>query len=392
MRARGAPAAICLMLAPSAVAAGDGAQEVATWLTGTFERSDPAAEGSSGTARVVAVAVPKSRIANGALVLYREQASAAKLDVPSSQRFLRLEGDGDAVRLRAFDPKDPLIVRGKWRDPSALALYGANDMRERPGCAILLRKSGDHWEGGTTGAACPSAVRGAATMTTSLVLSKDGFTEWDRGFDEKGRQTWGPLDGGTRFVKRSADAPVDDRLMERPVGKRAGREEPEEGVSAKSKNERPGAGEATPAAGEAKAGGGFSANGKEGSGGGTGAATASSDAALTLASPYSPSKKYTVAEIREADSTRVPLRRIFSLLGIETEGMPARRALAPAVLLVTGRDGYSAAFSVEEALAADGPELDLANSPGIVYPKSQERSVHDVVSIELKLLAENPKP
>jgi hypothetical protein len=219
--ARAAAAAVCLLFVRAGVAAEGRALEVASWLTGTFESDGPAAAGATPEAvRIVIVAVPKSRIANGAFVVYREQAVAPKIDQPFEQRFYRIEEDGDAVRMRAFDPKDPLIVRGKWRDPSVLALYGANDMRERPGCAILLRKSADRWEGATQGAGCPSTRRTAATMTSALKVSRDGFSQWDRGFDEKGRQTWGPTEGGMQFVKRSAAAPVDDKLMERPVGRR----------------------------------------------------------------------------------------------------------------------------------------------------------------------------
>lgn len=335
------------------------------------------------------MAVPKSRIANGALVLYREEAAAPKLDEPSRQRFYRLEEDGEIVRVRAFDPKDPVLVRGKWRDPSALALYGASDLRERPGCTVLLTKKGDLWEGETRGPDCPSTAKSAATMTSSLILAQDGFTLWDRGFDEKGRQTWASPEGGMRFLKRSMNAPVDDKLVERPVGRRAEKSSPAEGeakvkdgISVNGK-EGSGTAGAIPAAGEAKAKGGFSANGREGLSKGA----ASERGALELIGPYSLSKKITIAEIRGGDSTRVPLRRVFDFLGTPTEGTAARRALASAVLVVTGRDGSSAAFSVDEALAADGPELDLKDVPSLISARSPGRAVQDVVSIELKVLA-----
>ena len=223
MKAPGAAAVVGLLLAPPLVADGGRAAEVATRLTGTFELKDQGSEGTPEALRVVVVAVPKSRIANGALVVYREQAAAPRLDEPTQQRFYRLEEDGDTVRMRAFDPKDPILVRGKWRDPSALALYGASDLRERPGCAVLLRKKGDLWEGETPGTDCPSTVKSAATMRTVLILAQDGFTQWDRGFDEKGRQTWMTAEAGMRFLKRSMNAPADDRLVERQVGKRAER-------------------------------------------------------------------------------------------------------------------------------------------------------------------------
>ncbi len=363
------------------MADGGRAAEVAAWLTGTFELKDPGVDGAPVAVRIVIVAVPKSRIANGALVLYREEAAAPKLDEPTRQRFYRLEEDGIAVRMRAFDPKDPVLVRGKWRDPSALALYGASDMRERAGCAVVFKKSGDLWEGETPGTDCPSTVKTATTMTTALILAKDGFTQWDRGFDEKGRQTWTSPQGGMRFVKRSMNAPVDDKLIERSVGRRA--EKAAGKTETATAAETAGTAGAVPVTGEAKAREGFSANGKES----VGAGAAPKWPALELVSPYSPSKKITVTDLRNALSSRASLRKVLPLLGVEAEGTAARRAVASAVLVVTGRDGSVAAFSVDEVLAADDPELDLNDIPSLISPRSPGRAVHDVVSIELKVLA-----
>jgi len=331
--ARPAAAAVCLLFARAAVSAGGGALEVASWLTGTFESDGPAAAGATPEAvRIVVVVVPKSRIANGAPVVYQEQAVTPKLDEPSHQRFYRLEEDGDAVRMRAFDPKDPLIVRGKWRDPSVLALYGSNDMRERPGCAILLRKSADRWEGATQGTGCPSTRRTAATMTSALIVSRDGFIQWDRGFDEKGRQAWGSTESGTRFVKRSAAAPVDDSLQERTTGRRP---------------------EATPVAGGA--------------------------AALTITSPSSPSKKYGLTELRAlAASDSLPVSRLF----------PSNEVSGASVVVVASRSGSVSVFSSAEisSSSSDAPSLDVSSSaPRLVAAGG--RGLDDIVSIELRVLA-----
>lgn len=375
MRARAAAAAVCLLLARAAVAAEGQALEVASWLTGTFESDGPAAAGATPEAvRIVIVVLPKSRIANGSPVLYREQAAAPKLDEPFEQRFYRLEEDGDAVRMRAFDPKDPFIVRGKWRDPSVLALYGSNDMRERPGCAILLRKSADRWEGSTQGTGCPSVRRTAATMTSTLIVSRDGFTEWDRGFDEKGRQAWGSAEGGTRFVKRSAAAPLDDRFMERPVGRRA-EEKAKEGFSANGKEGTGAAGSpgAAPAAGEAKESGGFSAKVNE--------PAANAPPALTITSPYSPSKKYSLMELRAMAGTgTLPLAKLVSTSGIHDA--------AANVIVVTARAGGVSVFSSAEIFSSssDAPSLDVSSSaPRLVAAGA--RGLDDVVSIELRVLA-----
>jgi hypothetical protein len=350
VRARRAAAAAFLLAVGPVALAESRAAEVAAWLAGTFEAKDPAADG--GAVRIVIVSVPKSRIANGSPVLYREQAALPKLDEPSLQRFYRLEESGEIVRLRAFDPKDPLIVRGKWRDPSALALYGANDVREKPGCEIALKRVGARWEGRTPEAspqtACPSHLRNAVRMTSSVTLSKDELMQWDRGFDEKGKQTWGSLEGGTAFVKRSASAPVDDSLRERTAGRRE--KEKEEGK------------------GEEK----DSLKVKE--------SEVQASAALTITSPSSPSKKYDLPELRAmAGSGTLALSRLLTTAGVTDA--------AAAIAVVTSRGGAVSVFSLAEISSSDGgPSLDVSSSaPRLVAAGG--RGLDDVVSIELRVLA-----
>ena len=364
MSARRAVAAAGLLLARPVFADGGPAAEVAAWLTGTFESREQVAGGASQAVRIVIVAVPKSRIADGALVLYREEAAAPKVDEPTRQRFYRLEEVGDAVRVRAFDPKDPILVRGKWRDPSDLALYGASDMRERPGCAMLLRKSADLWQGETAGPDCPSAVRPAVTMTSRLVLARDGFTEWDRGFDEKGRQTRNPPEGGMRFLKTSMSAPVDDKLIERPVGRR---EEPGRRSEAVPEAGAEGRGEEFPSKRKVRE------------------ADVHASAALTIRSPSSPAREYGLTELRAmAGSGTLPLAKL-----VPTSGTYEAAAAAATVIVVTSRVGGASVFSSAEISSSGGPSLDVSSSaPRLVA--SGGRGLDDVVSIELRILAPAP--
>ncbi len=325
MNARWAAAAVLLLAAGPVAHAETRAAEVAAWMTGTFESKEGAAGGT--VERIVVVSVPRSRIANGASVLYREQAALPKVGEPWFQRFYGLEEDGEVVRLRAFDPKDPLIVRGKWRDPSTLALYGANDVRERPGCEIVLRRAGERWEGGTPGKDCPSHLRAAVRMTSQVTLSKDELTEWNRGFDEKGKQTWGSLEGGTTYVKRSASAPADDSLQERTGGRRE--------------------------------------------------AAAPAPAALTVTTPSSPSKKFSMMELRGlAGPGGLPVSRLF----------PSNDVSPAAVVVVTSRSGVVSVFSFAESSSSDSPALDVSGpAPRLVALSG--RGLDDVVSIELRVLA-----
>ncbi|CAG0928553.1 partial Phycocyanobilin lyase CpcT, partial [Planctomycetaceae bacterium] len=97
------------------------AEEVAALLAGTFDSAAQSASDpeSFRAVRLVAVRVPASRLGAGLPVLYVEQALLENPDRPYRQRFYRIEETADGgVVSRVFEPKEPVAVSGKWRDPS----------------------------------------------------------------------------------------------------------------------------------------------------------------------------------------------------------------------------------------------------------------------------------
>ncbi|HPA50163.1 MAG TPA: chromophore lyase CpcT/CpeT [Thermoanaerobaculia bacterium] len=186
-------------------------EEVAALLTGTFDSSAQSGSDPEGyrAVRLVAVRVPASRLGAGAPVLYVEQALLESPDRPYRQRFYRIEETADGgVVSRVFEPKEPIAVSGKWRDPSDLALYGAGDVVERLGCAVRLMRTDDGWRGSTEGKGCPSALAGARWATSEVTLRPGRMESWDRGYDVNGRQVWGARNGPYVFERRSDGPPA----------------------------------------------------------------------------------------------------------------------------------------------------------------------------------------
>jgi hypothetical protein len=189
----------------------DAVEEIAAVLAGTFDSAAQAEADPKGyrAVRLVAVRVPKSRLGTGGPVLYLEQALVSTPNSPYRQRFYRIEETADGgVISRVFEPKDPLAVSGKWRDPADLALFGPGDVVERLGCAVRLKETGDGWEGGTEGKSCPSALSGARYATSIVKLGPGRMESWDRGYDVEGRQVWGAKDGPYVFERRRAGPPA----------------------------------------------------------------------------------------------------------------------------------------------------------------------------------------
>lgn len=167
------------------------AEEVAALFAGTFDsKAQAEADPKYGRAmRLVAVRVPAGRLADGAPVLYVEEAPLASPGRPSRQRFYRLEqSPGGEVVARVFDPKSPRAVAGRWRTPSDLALLGEAEVVERTGCAVRLRKADGGWSGGTEGTSCPPLVPGARYAESDLRLAPGRVESWDRDYDARDLQ------------------------------------------------------------------------------------------------------------------------------------------------------------------------------------------------------------
>lgn len=132
--------------------------------------------------------------------LYVEQAAADALDRPYRQRVYRVSEIADGLfESRVFELPEPAVAVGAWSDPSRLDSLNPAMLVDRPGCAILMRRSGEALVGSTLGSLCGSSLRGASWATSEVTVTRDGLTSWDRGWAADGSQAWGAVKSGYRF-------------------------------------------------------------------------------------------------------------------------------------------------------------------------------------------------
>lgn len=135
--------------------------------------------------------------------LYVEQALNSMQDKPYRQRVYELTKLNDSIFSSAVFtiPNDSLWI-GKWKTPAAFDSLSPDNLEERVGCAVLLKKIGEnHFKGSTLDAECGSTLRGASYATSTVEITSDGITSWDQGFDSDGNQVWGATEGGYVFDK-----------------------------------------------------------------------------------------------------------------------------------------------------------------------------------------------
>jgi len=192
--------------APSAAQTADGdLATLAAWLTGSFSSSEQAAEDDAFYDIRLRMAPIWTDRKDGHW-LYVEQATAARQDQPYRQRVYRVfEREPGVFVSEVYTLAEPLQHAGCWRETQPLAGLSPADLSEREGCAVVMRREGEVFVGGTQGTDCASSLRGASYATSEITMHADKIVTWDRGYDEAGQQVWGAEKGGYVFKKLSQD-------------------------------------------------------------------------------------------------------------------------------------------------------------------------------------------
>ena len=182
---------------------------LAEWMTGTFSSAAQAAEDPEFFDVSLHIAPVWTDREDGRW-LYVEQAVAEAPDLPYRQRVYQItEVAPGLFENRVYTLPDPGAVVGAWREEAPLDGLAPDDLEEREGCSIVMRRRGDTFIGSTLAWLCTSELRGAAYATSEVMITPDGMISWDRGFSEDHGQVWGSVVGGTVF-DRIVDDPEPD--------------------------------------------------------------------------------------------------------------------------------------------------------------------------------------
>ena len=179
------------------------------WMTGTFSSAAQAAEDPDFFDVDLHIR-PVWTDRDDGRWLYVEQAVAEAPDLPYRQRVYRVtEVAPGLFENQVYTLPNPGAVIGAWREEAPLDDLSPDDLEEREGCSIVMRRRGNTFIGSTLGWLCTSSLRGAAYATSEVMVTPDGMISWDRGFAEDNRQVWGSVVGGTVF-DRIVDDPEPD--------------------------------------------------------------------------------------------------------------------------------------------------------------------------------------
>ncbi len=180
----------------------------ASWLVGSFDnRAQAEADQAANTpyqhdaAVMIGRPVEDPVVFQDGLYLYVESRRDGE-PRPFWQRVYRLKKSGGQVKIEVFKI-DGQVLGPLGLDPQMLSSLNPSDLKKEEGCDVLLDRKGDEFVGSTAARSCRSDYKGSAYVFSTMRITKDLVVTLDRGYDEKGVQTFGPSDGRGYEFRRS---------------------------------------------------------------------------------------------------------------------------------------------------------------------------------------------
>ena len=177
----------------------DHLQELVTVMQGTYSSEKQSLEDKSYY-NVFLRMVPIWK--NKGHYLYVEQAMADNQSKPYRVRIYKISQKNEAFISEIYTLKNEKDWIGKWANPQDFDALSENDIELKPGCEVVLRRTGEKiFEGKTGDKTCPSELRGASYASSKVTITENQFLSWDKGFDKNGKQVWGAEKGDYRLTK-----------------------------------------------------------------------------------------------------------------------------------------------------------------------------------------------
>ncbi|KAJ7570424.1 hypothetical protein O6H91_01G119600 [Diphasiastrum complanatum] len=188
----------------------DHARLVADALSGEKFSSEQAAQDPMTYFNLRLIACPATALADGARVLYFEQAFWRTPERPYRQRFyvvkpcpkeMKCDVEVASYAVRDVEEYRNYCDRTKSQRPQTEEIVG--DIAEHLTSVYLSRcERGQHclYEGSTPPGGFPNSWNGATRCTSELTIYKNGEIHcWDRAYDDEGNQVWGVRQGPYEF-------------------------------------------------------------------------------------------------------------------------------------------------------------------------------------------------
>lgn len=174
---------------------------ISQWFSGEYSTSEQAVKNSQ--IRNISLHVKKFSINNQkGLWYYLEFVSTDSIAKPFRQEVYHIHIEKfDFIYIDRYSILDSNRVIGAFQNDSLLEKISFDQLTHKVNCSVLLNKYDDTFAGTTSGKACSSKLNGAHYSTTDIEITKADFFLWEKGFNLRKQQVWGPTDNGYVFKK-----------------------------------------------------------------------------------------------------------------------------------------------------------------------------------------------
>ena len=134
--------------------------------------------------------------------LYVEQSLNSDQSKPYRQRIYQLEKlENGNFSSKVYTLENPENFIGKWKTTAYFDQFDGSILKERDGCAVILKKQGNNYAGSTNEKECKSSMRGASYATSEVIIKPNVIESWDRGFNARDEHVWGAEKAGYIFKR-----------------------------------------------------------------------------------------------------------------------------------------------------------------------------------------------
>jgi hypothetical protein len=177
---------------------------LASWMAADFSNQLQAFENPPIFAHIRVCMRPLPLSLLDGVSLFVEQAYDYNLKDPYRVRVLKLIPAGDHIEIENYTVKDEQQFYGASRNLELLQRLKVGDLEKLPGCNMIVKWTGNSFEGQVEpGKACMVVRKGKTTyLDSTFEIDGEKFISRDRGRDpETDEHVWGSFGGPFHFVR-----------------------------------------------------------------------------------------------------------------------------------------------------------------------------------------------
>ena len=192
---------ISFLLTLNAFAQNDNIELLTKWFSGEYSTTEQSVVDSQ-IIDIHLQVTPFSLKDKSGNWFYMETAFSQDISSPYRQEVYHIfPGQLTFLNIDKYSLVNPDSYIGSFRNDSLLNFITIKELLKKDNCTVFIKKSEDIFIGASSGKGCKSKIRGSNYSTTDIEITEVDFFLWERGYDLRNKQVWGPSENGYIFKK-----------------------------------------------------------------------------------------------------------------------------------------------------------------------------------------------